>query len=91
MICKLISLTPKPGKEKELESLLVSMLQPSQNEPGCLEYRLLKMETSFTFIEKWESEEHLNAHKQTDHFLRFKNESANLVESKSSESFDELK
>ena len=32
----------KAGQESVLQSLLVGMLEPSQNEPGCLRYNLLK-------------------------------------------------
>jgi quinol monooxygenase YgiN len=62
------------GKEEGMERALLEMLEPTRREPGCLRYDLLRSlkgehYTEFVFVEEWESEEALDAHGRTVHFL----------------------
>ena len=62
------------AKELEVET---------NKEDGCVEYILvkdLKVENTFTFIEKWETMEHLETHFEAPHFKRIVPQFGNLVE-----------
>ena len=54
----IVILEAKQGKEKELESALQAVVQPSRSEQTCLEYRLHKNKdnaSQFILYEIWES------------------------------------
>lgn len=88
MITKKINLTAKVGKESELETLLKEMVVESKPEAGCVTYELYQQKTAlgeFFLIEIWESDAHLDAHKLTPHFMKFKQLAPELIEAKSSE------
>jgi quinol monooxygenase YgiN len=56
----IVVLDAKPGKEKELESALQAVVQPSRSEKACLEYRLHKNKdnaSQFILYETWENQE----------------------------------
>ncbi len=60
----------KPGKEKELKSVLEGFVAPTRQEDGCIRYDLfvdLDHPTKFTFIEEWASREALAKHGQSAH------------------------
>ena len=60
----------QPGKESDLERVLVGLIEPTREESGCLGYELLENledPREFTFVEEWESESALEAHFSTDH------------------------
>ena len=47
-----------PDKVAELKSLLLSIIEPTRKEVGCVQYELLQNQavpTDFTFVEEWES------------------------------------
>lgn len=55
----------KPEHVDEVRTVLVSLIAPTQSEPGCLKYELFQNasdKTDFTFIEAFASDEALNAH-----------------------------
>ncbi len=57
--------TAKPGKEKELKALFVSVITGSRHDAGNLFYELHEVEgdpASIVLYEWWVSEEHLQAH-----------------------------
>jgi len=59
-----------PGQEDELEAALVTLVEPTRREAGCLRYDLVRghgQSAELAFIEEWESLAHLEAHAQTDH------------------------
>ena len=59
-----------PGKEDDLEAALVTLVEPTRREAGCLRYDLVRghgQSAEFAFIEEWESLAHLEAHSQADH------------------------
>ncbi|OUC15800.1 MAG: antibiotic biosynthesis monooxygenase [Alkalinema sp. CACIAM 70d] len=60
----------KPDQIEALKALTLSILEPTRQESGCIQYELhqnLQDPTDFTFIEEWESEAALEAHLQTPH------------------------
>ena len=55
----------KPGKEAEVLAHLKSLIGPSRQDEGCLNYDLHRQQddpSSFLFHETWESQEHLDRH-----------------------------
>ena len=55
----------KEGKEQELLKHLLVLVDEVNREPGCIKYDCYQdteNPLSFTFIEHWESQEHLDAH-----------------------------
>jgi len=60
----------QPGKEVDLRRVLVGLIEPTREEPGCIDYVLLENledPREFTFVEEWQSESALEAHFATDH------------------------
>jgi len=67
VIAHLIAL---PEKVEELKSLLLSIIEPTRQESGCIKYELLQNNndpTDFTFVEEWESNDLLDAHLASTH------------------------
>jgi len=59
-----------PEKVAELKSLLLSIMEPTRQEPGCIKYELLQNQadpTDFTFVEEWESSDLLELHLASNH------------------------
>lgn len=65
-------ITALPERVAQLRNLLSGLVEPTRQESGCITYELFQNPadaTEFTFIEEWVSDEALNAHFKTDHFL----------------------
>jgi quinol monooxygenase YgiN len=63
-----------PGREKELESALRALLQPTRLEPGCLVYELHgdpEHPGKFMFYERFKSQAALDEHVNSPHFKKF--------------------
>jgi len=63
-------LTAFPDKVAELKSLLLSIIEPSRQDEGCIKYELLQNQadpTDFTFVEEWESAALLEVHLASNH------------------------
>ncbi|MGB3267460.1 MAG: putative quinol monooxygenase [Microcoleus sp.] len=63
-------LTAFPEKVAELKSLLLSIVEPTRQEQGCIKYELLQNQadpTDFTFVEEWESADLLEQHLASTH------------------------
>ncbi len=63
-------LTANPDKVAELKSLLLSIIEPTRQEQGCIKYELLQNQadpTDFTFVEEWESAALLEQHLASNH------------------------
>jgi quinol monooxygenase YgiN len=63
-----------PGREKELESALRALLQPTRLEPGCLVYELHgdpEHPGKFMFYERFKSQAALDEHVNSPHFKQF--------------------
>jgi quinol monooxygenase YgiN len=60
----------KPGQEAELRQALTSLVAPTRQEAGCLNYDLHQLPgepAKFLFHENWTSQAHLDAHLQSPH------------------------
>jgi len=63
-------LRAQPGREAGLKQVLVGLVEPTREEPGCISYELLENledPREFTFVEEWRSESALDSHFSTDH------------------------
>jgi quinol monooxygenase YgiN len=68
------SMRAAPGKEDELRRWLESVVEPTTNEVGCVNYDLhqgIEDPAAFFFYENWETAEQLDAHRQTPHMVAF--------------------
>jgi quinol monooxygenase YgiN len=60
----------KPGQEDAVKDALLSLVEPTRKESGCLLYNLHQSksdQTMFMFYEQWASKEALDAHGKTPH------------------------
>ena len=61
----------KADKVAEYKQQVVRLIEETRKEAGCISYDLCESIDNpniLTFIEKWESKEHLDAHMKTAHF-----------------------
>ena len=59
----------QPDKVVEVRRLLLSLVEPTRKEPGCVTYELLQNTedpTDFTFIEEFGSDEAFKSHTASD-------------------------
>jgi len=59
-------------RAEELKSVCLGLIEPTRNEKGCISYDLYQDTTNpgrFTFIENWQSKEHLDVHLKAPHFV----------------------
>lgn len=78
-------LTSKPGLISDLAKVANICAAETRLEPGCISYEfLLSTEDNVTgiFIEEWESQEALDLHMKTPHFLTFAQNSRDLLTAK---------
>jgi len=60
-----------PNKVEELKVVLLELIEPTHQEAGVIEYKLLQNQddpTDFTFVEEWASSQALNTHLDSPHF-----------------------
>ena len=60
----------KAGQEEAVKETLVSLVEPTRKETGCLCYNLHRSKsdpTQFMFYEQWANQEALDAHGNTPH------------------------
>jgi quinol monooxygenase YgiN len=65
--------TAKPGKEKELQDFLQSLVPPTRSEPGCLRYEVnqdLDDPSTFTFVETFADQAGFEAHCATPYVAK---------------------
>ncbi|MGH8516167.1 MAG: putative quinol monooxygenase [Panacagrimonas sp.] len=63
-------LPAKADKIEELKVILLSIIEPTRKEAGCLSYELLQNSadsSDFTFVETWDSAAALDAHMKSPH------------------------
>ncbi len=73
----------KDGKTNDFMALAKSMVTETQKENGCIFYNIFKnneTDNEFAFIEQWESEESLEAHKVSRHFKNLVPEIAKIAD-----------
>ena len=76
-------LKAKLGKEQQLQEMLAALLEPSRQDPGCINYDLhvgAEDPGFFLFYETWESKALWEQHMEAPHLQAFKAQSAGLVE-----------
>jgi quinol monooxygenase YgiN len=59
-------------RAEELKKILLGLIEPTRKESGCIKYELYQDITNpglFTFVEEWESQEHLDVHMKTPHLV----------------------
>ena len=64
------SFTARPGKEADARAAFEALLAPTHDEPGCVLYALHQGTDDparLTFVERWASQEELDAHLASDH------------------------
>ncbi|RIY32265.1 antibiotic biosynthesis monooxygenase [Psittacicella hinzii] len=60
------------GKEGQFEEIAKPLIEASRKDKGCVSYNCGKVageDYTYTFVEQWQSQEDLQAHMNTDHFL----------------------
>ncbi|MFQ5657244.1 MAG: putative quinol monooxygenase [Candidatus Methylomirabilales bacterium] len=63
-------LKARPEKVNELSAVLMGLIAPTRQEPGCITYEMLQNKqdpTEFTFVEEWTDEAALVSHFGTSH------------------------
>lgn len=73
-----------PDKVEALKAVLLALVEPTRQESGCLQYDLLQNQedlTDFTFVETWESLQHLQSHLASVHLQTASIAIKNLVAS----------
>ena len=56
----------------ELMAVCLGLIEPTRKEEGCISYELYQDVTNpgrFTFIENWQSKEHLDVHMKSPHLV----------------------
>lgn len=59
-----------PNKVEEVKALLLSLIEPTCAEAGCISYQLMQSHADpaeFALVEEWQSPEAINAHMQSEH------------------------
>ena len=76
-------LKAKPGREEEVRSLLLSVIEPVRAEEGCLQYDLhvsTADPAAFVFYENWKDADALKAHARSAHMKEFGAKAAELLD-----------
>lgn len=72
----------KPGREEELRTRLLALIEPTRSEEGCIQYDLHQSTEEpgrFFFYEIWESRGHLEAHLKSAHLTSFQQDAEELL------------
>jgi quinol monooxygenase YgiN len=59
-------------KAEELKKVCMGLIEPTRKETGCITYELFQDNKNvgiFTFVEEWESQQHLDVHLKTPHLV----------------------
>jgi len=71
MIVVSITMNPLPEKQLEVMQTLLSMIEPTSKEAGCLSYNVfcdIEDRNCFSLLEQWETREDLDHHIATHRF-----------------------
>lgn len=77
------SFRPIAGKERELQELLLWMVERSRSEPGCERYDLYRRHDggeTFHLFEGYRDGEALEQHRATDHYVEYRRRVGDLLE-----------
>ncbi|MEM5789887.1 MAG: putative quinol monooxygenase [Syntrophobacteraceae bacterium] len=72
----------KAGMEVDLKNLLMTLIEPSRSDEGCINYDLHQGTGDpavFVFYENWQSREHLDRHSATSHVQNFRLKAKDLL------------
>ena len=71
MIIVRITMNVRPEKQLEFTQTLLSMIEPTEKEAGCLSYGVfcdIEDKNCFTLLEEWETRENLDDHIRSPRF-----------------------
>jgi quinol monooxygenase YgiN len=71
-----------PGTEDRLREILADLVGPSMNEPGCLQYQILRrldLRSEFVIVERWRSEAALRRHGEASYVVSIFERAAPLL------------
>lgn len=74
----------KQGREEELYKALLTLLEPTRAEPGCISYNLhqnVENSSIFTMTECFESKEAFDFHSTQPYLQYFREQAKNAIES----------
>ena len=80
-ITVIASMKAKPGQEENAYTELMTLVEKTRTEAGCINYDLhrgLEDRSQFVFYENWTSMEALETHWATPHLVRLKSIAADL-------------
>lgn len=66
---------PKSGQEDAVEGILLGMVAPTRNEPGCNRYDLYRVKdgpVQFALFEIYKDQAALEAHRATEHYKSYR-------------------
>ncbi|WP_434362313.1 antibiotic biosynthesis monooxygenase [Parasalinivibrio latis] len=82
MIYLIADIIAHPGKEKELEKSIFTVMAPTRKEPGCIQYDLHKdveKPGKYIMYEIWESQKAIEQHIASEHVKTFLDEVNNNI------------
>lgn len=85
MIYVIATMTIKPGTRDKVLAAAQPCIEATRKEAGCIFYDLNTSATDanlLTFVERWESRDHLSAHAKTDHIKAWRAASSEHVVSR---------
>jgi Uncharacterized conserved protein len=75
-------ITAKPGEKNKIVSKAQNLIQSTRLESGCISYNLYnetENNNTLLMLEKWENQDVLNLHMQTEHFKAFNTAIGNIL------------
>lgn len=82
MICVIADIWIRPDSHEVFFAAARDMLAATRSEDGCIRYDLVQNiedPRHLTFVEEWESREHLSAHFETAHMAAWRTASSPLL------------
>lgn len=81
-VCVLATVVALPNQVEEAKAILLSLIAPTRQEPGCIRYELWQKQddpADFNWVEEWENQAALNAHLNSPHFQEVNSKLASLL------------
>lgn len=91
MLYVIATFTVKDGSVDTIIEKSKAVIEATRKEDGCISYdlnRVVEDANTFTFVERWESRAHLDAHFKTDHLQAWRDVGADHVVSRKVEIID---
>lgn len=85
MLYVIATFTVKDGSADTIIEKSKAVIEATRREEGCISYELnhaVEDANTFTFVERWESRAHLDAHFKTDHLQAWRDVGADHVVSR---------